>query len=101
VLYEEAVTKLMWWAVEAGDVDLVRHYGSRALEYNPFSEEIYGLLMRAEHLVGNRVAAMAVYRRAYSALSELGLEPGPELRRLAQGAAAPVTARARRAGASR
>jgi DNA-binding SARP family transcriptional activator len=96
VLFEEAVTKLLWWAVESGDVEMVRRYGARALEYNPFSEEIYGLLMRAEHLGGNRVAAMAVYRRAHSALAELGLEPGPELRRLAQGAATPITARAAR-----
>ncbi|ODU06843.1 MAG: hypothetical protein ABS81_03320 [Pseudonocardia sp. SCN 72-86] len=89
VLYEEAVSTLLWWAVEASDVDMVRHYASRALEINPFSEEIYGLLMQAEHLGGNRVAAMAVYRRAHSALAELGLEPGPELRRLAQGTATP------------
>ncbi|WP_181784959.1 AfsR/SARP family transcriptional regulator, partial [Pseudonocardia pini] len=66
VLHEEAVSTLLWWAVEASDVDMVRHYASRALESNPFSEEIYGLLMRAEHLGGNRVAAMAVYRRAHS-----------------------------------
>ncbi|MEU7817799.1 BTAD domain-containing putative transcriptional regulator [Pseudonocardia sp. NPDC049154] len=97
VLHEEAVSTLLWWAVEASDVDMVRQYASRALEINPFSEEIYGLLMRAEHLGGNRVAAMAVYRRAHSALAELGLEPGPELRRLAHGAAAPPTPRATRA----
>lgn len=85
VLYEEAVTALLWWAVEAGDVDMVRRYGARALECNPFSEETYELLMRAEHLGGNRAGAMAVYRRALTALGELGLEPGADLRRLAQG----------------
>lgn len=93
VLYEEAATKLLWAAVEAGDLDLVRQYGARALEFNPFSEEIYGLLMRAEHLGGNRAGAMAVYRRAHSALEELGLEPGPELRRLAQAAGTPRSPR--------
>ncbi|MDN5913570.1 MAG: hypothetical protein L0I76_00370 [Pseudonocardia sp.] len=95
VLHEEAVSTLLWCAVEASDVEMVRRYASRALESNPFSEEIYGLLMRAEYLGGNRVAAMAVYRRAHSALAELGLEPGPELRRLAQ-AAVPTTPRATR-----
>ncbi|MCX4092370.1 bacterial transcriptional activator domain-containing protein [Nocardia sp. alder85J] len=101
VLFEEAVTTLLWWAVEAGDVELVRGYGARVLEFNPFSEEIYGLLIRAEHLAGNRAAAMAIFQRAHSALGELGLEPGAELRRLVQLPPAAVNARATRGPASR
>ncbi|WFR72608.1 BTAD domain-containing putative transcriptional regulator [Prescottella defluvii] len=101
VLFEEAVTKLMWWAAEEGDAELVRRYGARALEFNPFSEEIYGLLIRSEHLVGNRAAAMAIYQRAHSALGELGLEPGPDLRRLVQVPARSVNDRARPGFASR
>jgi DNA-binding SARP family transcriptional activator len=85
VLYEEGATKLLWGAVEVGDVDMVRHYGALALELNPFSEELYILLMRAELLSGNRSACQAVYRRAHAALGELGLEPGPEMQRLAAG----------------
>lgn len=101
VLFEEAVTKLLWWAVAAGDVELVRSYGARVLEFNPFSEEIYGLLIRAEHLAGNRAAAMAIFQRAHSALGELGLEPGTELRRLVQLPPRPVSARATPGPASR
>ncbi|MQY31589.1 bacterial transcriptional activator domain-containing protein [Nocardia aurantia] len=101
VLFEEAVTTLLWWAVEAGDVELVRGYGARVLEFNPFSEEIYGLLIRAEHLAGNRAAAMAIFQRAHSALGELGLEPGAELRRLVQLPPGAVNARATRGPASR
>ncbi|WP_094275867.1 BTAD domain-containing putative transcriptional regulator [Rhodococcus sp. OK302] len=101
VLFEEAVTKLLWWAVEAGDIDLVRQYGARVLDFNPFSEEIYGLLIRAENLGGNRIAAMAIFQRAHAALGELGLEPGPDLRRLVQGGPGLLSDRASSGRASR
>jgi DNA-binding SARP family transcriptional activator len=51
----------------------------------PFREHFHAQLMLALYRSGRQVEALAVYRRARTALlDQLGVEPGPELRRLEQ-----------------
>ncbi len=58
------------------DCDAVRHYGSRLLRYNPFSEHLYQRLMRIYDSTGDRGAALAVYKKCASTLREhLGVDP--------------------------
>jgi DNA-binding SARP family transcriptional activator len=52
------------------------------LAENPYRERLYGQLMSALYAQERQAEALAVYRRARSALDELGLEPAPTLRRL-------------------
>jgi ATP/maltotriose-dependent transcriptional regulator MalT/DNA-binding SARP family transcriptional activator len=59
-----------------------REHTERVLVVNPYSEPAYRTLMQVERLIGTESSAMAVYRRAVDALSELGLEPDVRMRRL-------------------
>jgi ATP/maltotriose-dependent transcriptional regulator MalT/DNA-binding SARP family transcriptional activator len=59
-----------------------RDHAERVLELNPYSEPAYRTLVQVERLIGTESSAMAVYRRAVDALSELGLEPDVRMRRL-------------------
>ncbi|MGW4801453.1 BTAD domain-containing putative transcriptional regulator, partial [Nonomuraea sp. NPDC004297] len=62
--------------------DLVAELSELLAEY-PLSERLRGLLMMALHGCGRRSDALHVYRTGRSLLAaELGLDPGPELRRL-------------------
>jgi DNA-binding SARP family transcriptional activator len=50
---------------------------------HPLRESTRGLLMRVLSRLGRRAEALQVYQQAYALFSaELGVEPGPELRRL-------------------
>jgi DNA-binding SARP family transcriptional activator len=49
---------------------------------HPFRERLWWLLMLALYRSGRRAEALRAYQRARTALSELGLEPGGELRDL-------------------
>ena len=54
-----------------------------ALADNPFRERLWGQLMLALYRSGRQADALEIFQEARSVLSdELGLEPGPELRRL-------------------
>ncbi len=54
-----------------------------ALADNPFRERLWGQLMLALYRSGRQADALEAFQEARRALSdELGLEPGPELRRL-------------------
>ena len=54
-------------------------------EAEPLRERLHGLLMTALYLDGQQAAALAAYQAARRVLVvELGVEPGPELRRLHQ-----------------
>ena len=65
-----------------GASELVPELESLVAGY-PFRERIWGQLMLALYRAGRQADALAAYRRARTVLTEeLGLEPGPELRRL-------------------
>jgi DNA-binding SARP family transcriptional activator len=91
VLYEESVIVMLRAASARGDLDIVRHYGRRATAVNPYSEDLYLLMMKAEQAHGSPTRSRAIYREAVAALDDLGLEPSAELRRLAQRLGASVT----------
>ncbi|MFF8670050.1 BTAD domain-containing putative transcriptional regulator [Streptomyces sp. NPDC015242] len=62
--------------------DLVAGLGDHVAEH-PWREPAWGLLARALHRAGRRADALATLRRARAMLIDrLGLDPGPELRRL-------------------
>ncbi|MBV8562953.1 MAG: AfsR/SARP family transcriptional regulator, partial [Actinobacteria bacterium] len=76
----------------------------QALEESPFRERLWGQLMLALYRSGRQADALEAFQEAWRVLDEeLGLEPGPELRRLQDailahdpGIAAPAAAAARR-----
>jgi predicted ATPase/DNA-binding SARP family transcriptional activator len=58
----------------------------RLVELDPFSERCWGLLMTALYRCGRQADALAAYQRARRILiGQLGIEPGPELRRIEAG----------------
>lgn len=74
----------------SGALDLGRHADvidelADLVRAHPFQERLHGLLMTALYRCGRRAEAVVAYHRARDTLvAELGLEPGPELRRLHQ-----------------
>ncbi|WP_051771540.1 AfsR/SARP family transcriptional regulator [Lentzea albidocapillata] len=74
-LYEAELACGLHEAVIGELADLVREH--------PLRERLHGLLMTTLYRAGRRSEALEAYHRARHALvSELGLEPGPELREL-------------------
>lgn len=76
------------WAKEmiaAGEAQAVIPTIEYEVTQVPFDERMTGLLMQALYGTGRHSEALAVYRRLRNGLaSSLGLEPGPEVRRLEQ-----------------
>jgi DNA-binding SARP family transcriptional activator len=57
----------------------------RLLADRPLREELWALLMQAQHGAGRQAAALAAYARAREVIAdELGVDPGPDLQRLYQ-----------------
>ncbi|MEO3924016.1 BTAD domain-containing putative transcriptional regulator [Micromonosporaceae bacterium B7E4] len=68
-----------------GDLATVLAELHRLVTEHPMRERPYGQLMVALHRAGRRADALAAYQRAREIfVTELGVEPGPELRRLHQ-----------------
>ncbi|NUT90544.1 MAG: AAA family ATPase, partial [Saccharothrix sp.] len=64
--------------------ELVQELAALVAEH-PLRERVHGLLMRSLCQAGRQAEALGVYREARRVLvEELGVEPGPELRRLQQ-----------------
>ncbi|MFI5908179.1 BTAD domain-containing putative transcriptional regulator [Dactylosporangium sp. NPDC051541] len=84
----EEVRREVWEARIDAELRLGRHEAviddlQRLVQEDPLRERFWLQLMQARHRSGHRAAALAVYRQARAVLAaELGLEPGPELRRL-------------------
>ena len=57
----------------------------RLVAAHPLRERLWEQLMRACYRLGRHAEALDVYRRAWAAFSEVGLEPSAALRRLEQG----------------
>ncbi|MEU3569079.1 BTAD domain-containing putative transcriptional regulator [Kitasatospora sp. NPDC036755] len=79
----EAVELRARAALDSGEgAGLVAELGAHVAEH-PWREPAWGLLARALHQAGRRADALAALRRARAMLVDrLGLDPGPELRRL-------------------
>ncbi|MEU6391311.1 AfsR/SARP family transcriptional regulator [Streptomyces sp. NPDC046939] len=69
--------------LDRGDgADLVAELNAHVTEH-PWREPAWGLLARALHRAGRQADALACLRRARALLAgQLGLDPGPELRRI-------------------
>ncbi|WP_260324674.1 AfsR/SARP family transcriptional regulator [Sphaerisporangium krabiense] len=79
--FEKYVEALLPTGVPPETLDELRMTASE----HPYREGLWELLMRALRAAGRRDEALAAYREARAALSgELGIEPGPGLRRLHQ-----------------
>lgn len=81
LMEEEAELRLCRGEPAAAIVLLRAH-----LAANPLRERTYALLMQALYGIGDVAGALDVYMTARNALvTELGIEPGPELRRIHRG----------------
>jgi DNA-binding SARP family transcriptional activator len=56
----------------------------RMVDEHPYRERLLGLLMLALYRSGRQVEALRAYRSGYRALSEIGVQPGRELRALGE-----------------
>jgi DNA-binding SARP family transcriptional activator len=82
-LWTEAALVLMRASEAQGDFEAARQQAEELLIHNPLSEAVYRRLMRLHYLLGDRAAAVQVYRRCEEVLAaELGVEPLPETREL-------------------
>jgi DNA-binding SARP family transcriptional activator len=69
----------------AGDRDGARHLLERAVEHDPYSEELYRSLMRLEREAGREDAVERTFRLLEQRLAELGLTPDERSRALRHG----------------
>ncbi len=77
LLYETELRCGRYVAIIGELTGLVRHH--------PLRERLYGALMIALYRAGRQADALSAYRAARATLvDELGIEPGPELRRIEQ-----------------
>jgi DNA-binding SARP family transcriptional activator len=88
LLYEKAVVTELHAAFKAGALEQVRAYGTRAIATNPYAEDLYLLMIRAEQRWGSVARARALFRAAQESMTDLGIDVSDELRDAAQGAGA-------------
>lgn len=84
LLYEKAVVSEFRKAYRAGDLDLIRDYGARAIAVNPYAEDLYLLMIRAEQHGGSVARGRAMFRAALESMKELGIDVSDDLREAAQ-----------------
>ncbi|BCO60177.1 hypothetical protein MINTM008_01290 [Mycobacterium intracellulare] len=89
VVQEEARLELTRLLLELGQPEQARQQCEALLALNRYSDPAYRLLVQIERTIGSESSALAAYRRAVSALQELGLEPGDARRLLEAAPAAP------------
>lgn len=78
-----AVEDLFEGELALGQHAQVAERAAREVETHPFRERVWGHLMLALYRSGRQADALAAYQRASRLLrEELGIEPGPDLRRL-------------------
>jgi predicted ATPase/DNA-binding SARP family transcriptional activator len=86
ILEAERQRAVAGWAeatIADGDPARVIPVIERSVSEAPLDERLCGLLMRALYGSGRQADALAVYRRLRTRLAdELGVQPGPELRKL-------------------
>ncbi|MCL1587832.1 MAG: winged helix-turn-helix domain-containing protein [Actinomycetia bacterium] len=86
ILDSQRINATARWAeamIEDGEPESVIAQIDVLVEATPHDERLTGILMRALYLSGRQSDALAAYRRLRNTLAEeLGLEPGPELKRL-------------------
>lgn len=75
VLQEDAEVEVAELAFETRELDLAARYAKSVIARDPYCEPAYRVLMQVELATGNESGALATYRRAISALREIGLEP--------------------------
>lgn len=88
-----AAVRLGTAAAAAGDLAESVRWFARATEFTPYDELVWRRQIDALVRQGDRARALAVYRRFAELLtSDLGAEPGPELRQLIAGIRRPPEA---------
>jgi DNA-binding SARP family transcriptional activator len=90
LLYEKAVVTELHKAFRAGDLELIRDYGARAIAINPYAEDLYVLMIRAENEWGSVARGRAMFRAALESMKDLGIDVSDELRDAAQQLGAPL-----------
>ena len=83
-MYVAAVEGLAESRLESGEHGEVIGQLTGLVATNPLRERPRWLLMLALYRAGRHAEALAAYRDACAALDEIGLQPGPDLRRLEQ-----------------
>jgi LuxR family maltose regulon positive regulatory protein len=76
VVQEEARLELVQLLLDLGQPQVARTECEALLTLNRYSDPGYRLLVRIERTIGSESSVLAAYRRAVSALQELGLTPG-------------------------
>lgn len=89
LVLEEARLELASLRIDAGDREDARAQCEAVIAANRYADPAYRLLVSIERRTGSESSVLAVYQRAVSALSELGLRPG-DARRLLDHPLAPV-----------
>ncbi|MFF5075672.1 BTAD domain-containing putative transcriptional regulator [Actinoplanes sp. NPDC000266] len=82
----DAVSAAAFLAIERGKPDVVLHPLRRAASTNEFNEAVHASLIAVLAAAGHRAEALGTYQSIRARLrDDLGLDPGPDLRRAQRG----------------